>query len=286
MIVYQLLESVSSMSRLIINNLALVLTERCNFNCQHCMRGGSISKDMSNEVMNNALNQIFMVENLSICGGEPLIDYELLKMLIQNIINSNIIINEYSLTTNGTFYTKETEQLFDVLDEYVKQFGKYFYGRENKNACGSIALSLDYYHREQLMKIYDTNPELFNEYCSNITRLVNSKYFTCFRDLNGIFNVGNATGLDEKKIELQPLPTYYFQKNNYLYYGPLLTILTDGTISECDGEFALLKEYYNYGNINNDELESIIRNRSIECKSLRKFDRKQKKILKWYNTYK
>ena len=55
------------MSKLIINNLALVLTEKCNFNCQHCMCGGSVSKDMSNEVMRNTFNQIFMVENLNIC---------------------------------------------------------------------------------------------------------------------------------------------------------------------------------------------------------------------------
>lgn len=215
-----------------------------------------------------------------------MIDYKLLKSLIQNIIDSNIIINEYSLSTNGTFYTKEIEYLLNNLDEYVKQFNNYFHGRENKNACGSIALSWDYYHRQQLKNLANSNPNLFDEYCSNISRLINSKYFVGFRDLSGIFNVGNAKELDGYKIELQLLPTCYFQKNNYLYYGPLLTILTDGTISECDGEFALLKEYYNYGNINNNELEVIIKNRGIECKSLRKFERKQKKILKWYNTYK
>lgn len=220
------------MSKLIINNLALVLTENCNFNCQHCMRGGSVSKDMSNEVMRNTFNQVFMVENLNICGGEPLIDYKLLKSLIQNIIDSNIIINEYSLSTNGTFYTKEIEYLLNNLDEYVKQFNNYFHGRENKNACGSIALSWDYYHRQQLKNLANSNPNLFDEYCSNISRLINSKYFVGFRDLSGIFNVGNAKELDVYKIELQPLPTCYFQKNNYLYYGPLLTILTDGTISE------------------------------------------------------
>ncbi len=274
------------MSKLIINNLALVLTEKCNFNCQHCMRGGSNINDMSINVMRNTFNQIAAVRNLTICGGEPLIDYGLLKTLIYTIIDSKLMIGEYSLITNGTLYTEEIAQLFDVLEQYMDQFKNIFHERGNDKAYGSIAISWDDYHANELNRISTMEPMTCKKYVSNFLRLSHSKYFVGYKTLEAIFNSGNATKLNCKKIELRPLPGYYVVKDSLLYYGPLLTILTDGTISECDGDFTFLKDNYNYGNINTDELEDIIRKRGVPCKSLKKWSRKQEKILKWYDTYK
>lgn len=274
------------MSKLFINNLALVLTEKCNFNCQHCMRGGSHVKDMPVSVMRNTFNQIGVVNNLTICGGEPLIDYELFKTLVDTIIDSKLILGEYTFITNGTLYTEEFEQLLIALETYIDQYKKLFQYRSNSKAYGSIVISWDDYHADEFNRISATDPETCKRYVSNFMKLSQSKYFVGYQDATDIFNAGNATKLNCKKIELRPVPGYYFEKGSLLYYGPLLSILTDGTISECDGEFAWLRENYNYGNINTDELERIIKDYGKPCRTFGSWSRKQEKVLKWYNTYK
>ena len=44
------------MNKLRIQNLALIVTEKCNLNCAHCLRGGCSDKVMSDEVIKATLD--------------------------------------------------------------------------------------------------------------------------------------------------------------------------------------------------------------------------------------
>ena len=59
------------MNKLRIQNLALIVTERCNLDCGHCLRGGCSDKCMSDNVIKATLDQFDFIGNLTICGGEP-----------------------------------------------------------------------------------------------------------------------------------------------------------------------------------------------------------------------
>lgn len=274
------------MSKIILTNLGMVLTEKCNFSCKHCMRGHSNNKNMDIETMVNTFDKVDVINNLTICGGEPLIDYELFYTFIKRLLASGVIIGQYSFVTNGTFYTEEVDNLLKKLDEYVHQFDSCF-KKKKRDIPGTIELSWDNYHQEQLKKIAKTNYSLYQQYIENIKRLVHSAYFQYTRDIDVVFNTGNAKNLeDASKIDIRYMPQYYFKKNNHLYHGPLLGILTDGTISECDGEFDYLRQNYNYGNINYDNLEEIILKKSIKKHTIRSFNYSCERAYQKFLTYK
>lgn len=64
------------MSEIMLTSLALVLTERCNLSCKHCMRGNSVVKKIDEKTIDNVFKQISFMGTLSLCGGEPLIEYD------------------------------------------------------------------------------------------------------------------------------------------------------------------------------------------------------------------
>lgn len=57
------------MKKLAVANLGLIITERCNLNCAHCLMGGCTNKIKSDEVIEVTLSQFNYIMNLSICGG-------------------------------------------------------------------------------------------------------------------------------------------------------------------------------------------------------------------------
>ena len=56
--------------RLYVQNLGVIVTERCNLNCAHCLRGNCTNKVMSDEVIQVTLSQIVGIRALAICGVE------------------------------------------------------------------------------------------------------------------------------------------------------------------------------------------------------------------------
>lgn len=167
------------MSKLFVQNLSLVITDKCNFNCAHCMRGVGNNCDMSDETIENIFNQIQVIGNLCICGGEPLMKTDIIKKIFQIIIDKGIIINEYGLTTNGTHYNNYVNELFESFDQYAFQFSDLFIGktRFKNTTCGYIDLSWDIYHRQQLEFIKNNNEALYKEYVQNINKLFESNFF-------------------------------------------------------------------------------------------------------------
>lgn len=103
---------------------------------------------------------------------------------------------------------------------------------------------------------------------------------------HGIFNEGNAKGLDIKKVELQAYKNFICEKNDTIFIGPILSISNDGMISECNGGFDNLRQNYNYGNINSDNLIDVISKNSTKCKRLNQWDHRVSKEMKRYSSYK
>lgn len=277
------------MSKLFVQNLSLIITDKCNFNCAHCMKGIGNNCDMSIETINNIFDQIQAVGNLCICGGEPLMKPEIIKNIFQTIVDKEIFINEYGLTTNGTHFNNYINELFEAFDQYVSQFSNSFQNvkRFKSTTFGYIDLSWDIYHQQQLRFIKESNENLYEEYMKNINNLINSKFFLEVRTLkNGIFNEGNAKTLNEKKVELQAYKTFICENDGMTSIGPIISISNDGMISECNGSFNNLSKNYNYGNVNTDSLIEVVSKRATKCKRLKQWDHRVSKEAKRYSSYK
>ena len=59
------------MGKCYIQNLALIITNKCNLNCSHCLRGEKNDNCMSDRVIEATLDQVKSIGNLAINGGEP-----------------------------------------------------------------------------------------------------------------------------------------------------------------------------------------------------------------------
>ena len=117
----------------------LILTEDCNLRCRYCYINYS-PKKMNKKIVDDILYYIYNKHksNMPNCiyeliGGEPLLEYNIVDYVtkksleIMAKLNNKWIFNTYySLTTNGTQFSKEVK---NILEKY-----KYMY---------SVSLSLD-----------------------------------------------------------------------------------------------------------------------------------------------
>jgi len=98
-----------------VNELYIELTRRCNLKCAHCFYGDAQNADMSRET----LEQIFQVYKdmdwLVAGGGEPFLNFDGVKIIIQNIMKQKIKVNNFFLATNGCCENMDKDEVIDLL---------------------------------------------------------------------------------------------------------------------------------------------------------------------------
>lgn len=267
------------MEKACIQNLGLMITEDCNLDCRHCMRGKKCARYMSKEVIEATLSQCKYIRNLCICGGEPLMHLEPLSYIIDCILKYNIRVDEISYTINGTIYKEEFITLLKRISNKLKD-------------GTTLAISYDIYHLEEIAK-----HNLTEIYFENIKRYAKTPYFIGLKRLNHnlrLFNEGNAALLDPNStIDLRPIDyamTYVghskhkLDLNGYCYIGPLISISVDGNITECDASFENQKTKFNYGNVLTDSIVEVIKKKT-PIVTPHKYSRKVKKIIYDFHHY-
>ncbi len=242
------------MERICIQNLGLVITEDCNLDCRHCLRGKKCQKVMSKEVIEATLNQCAYIRNLCLCGGEPFMHLEPIIHIVDTILKNKIIVDQVSIITNGTVYKEGFITVLKKIKDKIRD-GVF------------IGISYDKYHFEEII-----NRGLKEVYIENFKKYSSSPFAVGPKILDPkvkLFNEGNAKLLDSNlTVDLKPVDyavTYIgycnwkLDLNGYCYIGPLLAVSVDGNITECDASFENQKTTYNYGNVLRDSLAETIK---------------------------
>lgn len=267
------------MEKACIQNLALIITEDCNLNCRHCMRGKKCQKVMSNEVIEATLKQCKYIRNLCICGGEPLMNLEPLFHIIDCLLKYDIRVDEISYTINGTIYKEGFISLLKKINDKLKD-------------GSTIAISYDVYHIEEIKK-----RNLKEAYIENVKRYAETPYFIGLKRYNHklrLFNEGNARLLDPNlTVDLKPVDyamTYVnhnkhkLDLSGYCYIGPIVSISVDGYITECDASFENQRTKFNYGNVLVDSIIEVIKTKT-PIVTPRKYNHKVRKIIYDFHHY-
>ena len=261
------------MSKLYIQNLGLIITEQCNLKCMHCMRGVATSKNMKEEVIEK-LNQIDSIGNLTVCGGEPTLALPTVEKVLTFIVDNHIGLDNLTMTINGTNYSDELLRLLDYIDEYIPK------RKSNVNAL--FGISKDLFHLKDIKE-----KGKLDEYIKNLERYIESPHFLNYREIDKkIFREGRAEELPKEiTVPIRPWPIIYtyLKSQDVMEVGPLVTINVDGMVTECDASIEHQRTLYNYGNILDENLESII-TRVGEEVSPRTWYRKTGKIIKKQTT--
>ena len=110
---------------IIYRELGIELTRRCNERCKHCLRGDAMDTDLSKEVIDALFdnNNIRLIENLYLSGGEPTMNSKALSYLVDKIIEKKVVVGTYRVIINGTYYEEEFGNAIRRLHEYIDRVG-------------------------------------------------------------------------------------------------------------------------------------------------------------------
>ena len=148
---------------IIYKELGIELTRRCNEKCEHCLRGPAENIDLSKEVIDSLFdnNNIRLIENLLLSGGEPTMNGEALSYLVDKIIEKRVVIGTYRVIINGTYYDPKFGDAIKRLHEYIDRIGwNKKYNVLHASSFGRIGISQDQYHKEASKEVLDKLLEL------------------------------------------------------------------------------------------------------------------------------
>lgn len=270
------------MKKIAVTNLGLIVTERCNLNCAHCLMGGPTNKEMSDEVIEAILSQFKYIMNLSICGGEPTLSLDRIEKIFSYVIENKILVDYVSVTINGTIYSEEFLKLLDRIEKFINS-------KDKKPVRTNFRISYDKFHGDEIKKL-----NMVDRYVENVKKYQLSPYFVGLSRLGSkVFREGNAENLDPKlTIPFQPyqmMMTYVGDDNKldidngFCYIGPFVTINPEGIVTECDASNRHQMELYNYGNVLSDSIENIFLKNGARILKPKKLERSLYKQIKKYN---
>lgn len=171
-----------------LRHMVLQVTKRCNFKCRYCAYATSDfsrnheTVDMEWDCAKKAIDFLFShsmdakVVMLSFYGGEPMLNFEVIKKSIEYaecIFKTKQIL--YSMTCNGSLLTDEYIAFFEKhnvritisLDgpEYIQNRNRKFYasGIGTYEVVSKNVMNIKEKHSEYFLKYITFNPVLINE---------------------------------------------------------------------------------------------------------------------------
>lgn len=278
--------------KMLVDVLGMIVTERCNLECEHCLRGCRSNKIMSDDVIEATLSNFDYIETLAICGGEVTLALDVVEKIINYIIKHEILVGEITYTINGTIYSQRFLDLIDYSNEYLISDG-------NKEDRTNFAISWDGFHHKEIRRL-----GMEDRYLDNVKQYSESPYYYGVRRLEQkLFREGRAALLPEDiTVPLRPMEvymTYYTKYKNKLgmirrkfdrengncYMGPIITVNTDGIVTECDASIEHQRTIYNYGNVLEESIEDIMLRKNAVIVNPKEINKKIFKELKRYTTY-
>lgn len=260
------------MRKIYAQNLSLIITERCNFNCAHCMRGESSNKVMSDDVISATLDQFEYIQNLTICGGEITLALNTLEKVFSYIIFNHIKIDMVNMVINGSIYSEKFLTLLDYMERYIN-----LNNRRGNQSVVNFVVSWDDYHYNEADRL-----GILSSYLENIKKYKLNTHFKGLQKLgNKLFAEGNALKLDSSMLSVMkpitPQVTYvgrfnrFDMKNGRCNIGPSIAVNVDGVITECDASTLNQNTIYNYGNVLCDSIEDVSLGRGVLVRKPRKW---------------
>jgi organic radical activating enzyme len=120
---------------MILDNLIIEVTRRCNLQCCHCLRGEAENIDIDLKYVEEIFSKIDGVNILTFTGGEPSLVVPKMVQILQIAKDEGIKINNFYIATNGT----------NSSDKFIKfLMDMYLYCINNE--ITQVDISNDCYH--------------------------------------------------------------------------------------------------------------------------------------------
>lgn len=120
---------------IIVHNLIIEVTRRCNMHCQHCLRGDAQEFNMPEAYIDQLLKSVDQIDSVTFTGGEPSLNTDIIKYFFDHAKFANKFPKSFYVATNG--HENQPELAHVLLEAYMDC--------DDPEGCG-ISLSIDDMH--------------------------------------------------------------------------------------------------------------------------------------------
>lgn len=183
-------------------SLTLEINQRCNLDCKYCYLGEKNGSKMSIDIANLAVDIAFekttvhkdKTLSVSFVGGEALLDFDLMKEIVQYIEDINKSYNYkilYSVTTNATIITMDIMRFLSEKDFSIKISidGNKRVNDLNRIAKGNYSVHDCILKNLPLLKEYERNTNNFIQVTNVITGNNYMEYFHTLKYLTATLDL-------------------------------------------------------------------------------------------------
>lgn len=254
-----------------IQTMILNLTYKCNLNCKYCP---TIKKNtsMTFETAKKAINSFLKKESpfylIKFFGGEPLLEWQLIKKIISYVHSKKIMNIGFLLTTNGTLLNKEIYKFLNKNNTEIRvSIDGNNYAQNINRSINSSKIIKKISHFENITINMVISPNNFYNFYNNL-KYIHSKGFNKFNFLPAFFNNWDAKSLLQLQTTLNQTREF-IQKRNIVIENININnksyLFSEGIAIDCDGSshnsnaFLIQKHVKNNNNLNeiNKKLDNI-----------------------------
>lgn len=239
---------------IIVQDTYIEVTRRCNTVCKHCQRGPKENIDLSKEDVDTFLGNFMYIKHLSLGGGEPTLNPDIIEYIVDKIIERRIVVEYFGMVTNGQVFDERIANAFNRIYEYSENLFKWKKtnnGDKNKHVV--IGFSTDSFHKPN-----EEVRELYRKHCPKIF-LINHTVSD-----EDIIKTGFATFGKEftytlrtpfyRAVLLNNIPCLHILRSINISANGFINTYADGTYRDHDkynfghvSEFSIIQFLINYG---------------------------------------
>ena len=250
-----------------LKGLELETTRKCNLKCAHCMKGEAQNITITKEIIDRLFEEIGDCEEITLLGGEPLLEIDIIDYLVDCIIKYRWNISHFSLTTNGTILDDRICIILEKLCSSIK-------------GCGALLrISDDSFHdREQSQKAYSYYKPLVDSInrklrYNSVLCLYLTSYEDKFRPPFLIYS-GNAeeyinNNLDKLLSEKEPIVHPIIINHRIKIIGEVvycdLTLFANGNVGTYEDRSFEYQDKTSIGNILKEDIKTILNRHNDNC---------------------
>lgn len=207
-------------TKVLVQDMVIEITRRCNMACEHCLRGDAQALDITREQLFQIFQPVSSVGVLAFSGGEPSLRPELLMEALEVAKLCNVAVDQVYIVTNGKEVSDKFLEAVRAWDSYTYEHSYYGSSKstvgydaayrivrslidsnEDREYGAWVSLSMDCFHEEIPV--------------SNIYKLASLPHLTCDKyqgDRSGRWVISEGRALENGLGEqtLQELRPWYF----------------------------------------------------------------------------
>lgn len=232
---------------LVLDNLVLEVTRKCNLRCQHCLRGAAQRMDMLRHVMFRTLRDVSDIGTLTLTGGEPSMVPDVLDELRNEIIYSRVNITRFYIVTNA-HSTRNRSRFIEFLN--------WLHSYTDMDDENALVISQDQFHTAEHAPNFKGYETEWGDDLPYFHRQGRQEYIYNVLNEGRANELGTAT-TDRKEQRGWELCQYEEHGDIHVMENELYVSANGNVTGCCDMAFRRIDREA-YGNVLKEDLETII----------------------------